>query len=193
MTSVAGKSSCPNFWIDGKWWTELGEQGTLDAQQKQYSIHLTSLNLPKKNRNCMGEGEFQSQRTHGCHLEGYGNKHQWHCLGSRLVSQSEWRLSCNLASDWLLQQCTIKIPYSLSILSQQEKWDTFKKSQTLLPVASSNRRWFTIEQGEGGQGKDLLIFYYRKSSAGKEGCCGWLILKDIIGLSQDIFQIAGSS
>jgi hypothetical protein len=67
-----------------------------------------------------------------------------------------------------------------------KKQDTFKKDQTLLPVASSNWRWFTIEQGEGGQAKDLLIFYYKKSSAEKEDCCGWLFLNNIVALSQDI-------
>jgi hypothetical protein len=77
-------------------------------------------------------------------------------------------LSRNLASDWFLQQFSIKIPHSFSILSQQEKQDTLKKGGTLLPVATSNWRWFTIEHGEGGQTKDLLIFYHQKSTAEKE-------------------------
>ena len=55
-----------------------------------------------------------------------------------------------------------------------------------MPVSSSNRRWFTIERGEGGQAKDLLICYYKKSSAEKEDRCGWLFLNDIVALSQDI-------
>jgi hypothetical protein len=73
-----------------------------------------------------------------------------------------------------------------SILSLQEKHDKFKKSQALLPVASSNRRWFTIERGDGDQAKDLLICYYKQSSAEKEDRCGWLFLNDIVALSQDI-------
>ena len=84
------------------------------------------------------------------------------------------------------QQCPMKLPPSSSVLSMQEKRDTFKKGQTLLPVASSNRRWFTIERGEGGQAKDLLICYYKKSSAETEDRCGWLFLNDIVALSQDI-------
>jgi hypothetical protein len=80
----------------------------------------------------------------------------------------------------------MKLPPSSSILSLQEKRDTFKKGQTLLPVASSNRRWFTIERGKDGQAKDLLICYYKKLSAEKEDRCGWLFLNDIVALSQDI-------
>ena len=73
-----------------------------------------------------------------------------------------------------------------AFFSTQEKRDGFKKGQALLPIASSNRRWFTIEHGDGKQSKDLLICYYKTSSAEKESRCGWLFLNDIIALSQDI-------
>ena len=73
-----------------------------------------------------------------------------------------------------------------AFISTQEKRDGFKKGQALLPIASSNRRWFTIEHGDGKQSKDLLICYYKTSLAEKESRCGWLFLNDIIALSQDI-------
>ncbi len=93
---------------------------------------------------------------------------------------------CTLRVTGYCSNAQWKLRPSSSILSLQEKRDTFKKGQTLLPVASSNRRWFTIERGEGGQAKDLLICYYKKSSAEKEDRCGWLFLNDIVALSQDI-------
>lgn len=92
----------------------------------------------------------------------------------------------NKVSRALLQVANIQSNAPCHTPSSQEKRDGFKKGQALLPIASSNRRWFTIELGDGKQSKDLLICYYKTSLAEKESRCGWLFLNDIIALSQDI-------
>lgn len=85
-----------------------------------------------------------------------------------------------------LRKLQSNVPLIHAFISTQEKCDGFKKGQAFLPIATSNRRWFTIEHGDGKQSKALLICYYKTSLAEKETRCGWLFLNDIIALSQDI-------
>lgn len=74
----------------------------------------------------------------------------------------------------------------------KEKRDKFKRHQSLIPGASSNRRWFTIERiptgNKGGEGpsEEFALCYYKRSSSDKSQRCGWLFLNDVLSLSQDV-------
>ena len=81
----------------------------------------------------------------------------------------------------------------------KEKRDTFKRKQTsLIPGATSNRRWFTIERIANSNSvasrssssdvpdTELALCYYKRSSENEERC-GWLFLNDVI--TYDIFII----
>ncbi|KAL7439341.1 hypothetical protein ACHAXH_006689, partial [Discostella pseudostelligera] len=72
----------------------------------------------------------------------------------------------------------------------KEKHESFKKRQGFLSGYSCNRRWFTIERapksGDDGSSDELLLCYYKLSSAELGQCCGWLFLNDITSLTQDL-------
>lgn len=77
-----------------------------------------------------------------------------------------------------------------ALFDLKEKRESFKKRQGFLPGYSCNRRWFTIERapkpGDDGSSDELLLCYYKLSSAEIEQRCGWVFLNDITSLSQDL-------
>jgi hypothetical protein len=77
-----------------------------------------------------------------------------------------------------------------SLFYPKEKHESFNKREGFLSGYSCNRRWFTIERapksGDDGSSDELLLCYYKLSSAELEQRCGWLFLNDITSLTQDL-------
>mmetsp|Transcript_20975 Transcript_20975/g.43876 ORF Transcript_20975/g.43876 Transcript_20975/m.43876 type:complete len:559 (+) Transcript_20975:79-1755(+) len=80
----------------------------------------------------------------------------------------------------------------------KEKRDKYRRRNSIIPQAQSNRRWFAIERipinGVNAESKstgnatthELALCYYRKSSVPNNERSGWIFLSDVISISQDV-------